>query len=44
MEDNTKINDLVKHAASLRYHHFLLSGDFNHLELDWLKVAAAEGP
>ncbi len=43
-EDNTKINEIIKKAANMKYTHVVIGGDFNHPELDWLNGRATKNP
>ena len=36
-DNNKKLNDLISKARDLKYSYYLIMGDFNYPELDWLK-------
>jgi hypothetical protein len=36
-DNNKKLNDLISKARDLKYSYYLIMGDFNYPEIDWLK-------
>ena len=36
-DNNKKLNDLVSKTRYLKYSHYLIMGNFNYPEIDWLK-------
>ena len=36
-DNNQKLNDLISKARDLKYSYYLIMGDFNYPEIDWLK-------
>jgi hypothetical protein len=36
--NNKKLNDLVSKTRYLKYSHYLIMGNFNYPEIDWLKT------
>ena len=39
-DNNKKLNDLISKARDLKYSRYLIMGDFNYPEIDWLKNEA----
>jgi hypothetical protein len=36
-DNNQKLNDLISKSRDLKYSYYLIMGDFNYPEIDWLK-------